>query len=53
MQKQSSSSHLFRYGIEGERKVDATPHLFFDLCSDLILEIYNLVHPILTAPWHM
>ena len=29
------------------------PSDVFDLCSDLILEIHNLVHPILIAPCQM
>ena len=42
--------YLIKHEIEGEGKVDATPQSFFDLCSDLILEIHSFVHPISTAP---
>ena len=45
--------YIIKHGTEGEGKVDATPQMSFDLCSDLILQIHSFVYPIPTAPWQM
>ena len=42
----------FIMGLKG-REGGCHPSSFFFLCSDVILEIYSLVHLIPSAPWQM